>query len=171
MVRHDDPCQQAVVPAITAAKGLLNGIGCRRPSKPAFAATAIQPGFNFPAVCGRRVFGKERLPFAPAFHGEGIRELEGEKLSDVRGVEMRQVTPLMPSAKSSFQIFRRGLPVSLPFCADQFEQAGVPWRIAAIWIETLHDVRRLPGRGDGLKGEVRGWDFFYAFWKAMLEAT
>jgi hypothetical protein len=58
-------------------------------------------------------------------------ELKRDELRHARRVEMRQVSALMPAAKTVFQFFDGWFPIPFAFGADEFEQADILRRRAA----------------------------------------
>src|SRR5438876_394261 len=103
VVWHDDPCLHSVFLAVRLEENLFDKLGHLAMSKPAFAATAIEPGFELLAFCGIIRLARNHFPFHAARHGKGALQLKRDELRHTRRIEVWQVPALMPPAKAFSQ--------------------------------------------------------------------
>jgi hypothetical protein len=95
--------------------------------------TAIQPRFKLPPFHRIIRLFQNRFKLRAARHGKGIVKLKRDELCDIRRIEVRQKSTLMPTAKALFQFFNGRFPIPCAFRANKFEQAEILRRHATNW--------------------------------------
>jgi len=119
------PRLHPITATINFEQNLFNKFGHVPPPKPALAMTAIQPGFEFPALRGIIRLFQNGFILRAARHWKGIIELKRDELRHARRVEVRQKSTLMPATKTFFQFFDGWIPIPLAFAANEFKQAEI----------------------------------------------
>ena len=110
VIRHHDPCLYPVLTSVVFEHDCFDEMGEAAATQPTFAKTAIEPAFEFSALRGCVSLLENRFKCGMARDGERIVKLKRDELGDTRRVEVRQITALMPPAKTFAKFFQRGFP-------------------------------------------------------------
>ena len=96
-----------------------------RASQPALAVATVEPRFQFAFAKGLITFTQEWFPLAATDGREGIAQQKGDKLGDIRRVEMREVTAFVPAKKTLLSGFGIRAVVPFSFRLDELLQTRI----------------------------------------------
>src|SRR6266850_2423939 len=96
MIRHYHPRLQPIRLAILFAQLLFDERREVNAAKPAFAITPIEPSLEFATTFRVLRLVQNALPLPAPCSGKGVVQHERDELCDVRRVEMRKITSLVP---------------------------------------------------------------------------